>query len=145
MGHALHKFHPKFQEKTINDKVKSVAKTITDIEEPIVMQSMVIFKHPKVGGEVKPHQDATYLFSEPLQGKLIGFWIALDEASLENGCLHFVPGSHKKGNVFQRFIRNPDSSSDVLFIHKGESVPIFEKSALTAAPAKPGTNNRKSI
>ncbi|ODN06471.1 Phytanoyl-CoA dioxygenase domain-containing protein 1 [Orchesella cincta] len=114
VGHALHKFHPKFNELTINGRVKEIAEKLSDIEEPTVMQSMVIFKHPKVGGEdtivvhfkplliVKPHQDATYLHTEPSYRKLIGFWIALDEASLENGCLHFAPGSHKPQKIYQR-------------------------------------------
>ncbi len=43
---------------------------------------------------VVPHQDATYLYMEPSL-KMIGFWIALEDATLENGCLSFIPGSHK--------------------------------------------------
>lgn len=42
---------------------------------------------------VSPHQDGTYLFNEPL--KIMGVWIALEDATLENGCLWFIPGSHK--------------------------------------------------
>lgn len=101
------------------------------------MQSMVIFKHPRVGGEVKPHQDATYLYCDPFYGKLLGFWIALDEASEENGCLHFLKGSHKKGKVYTRFVRNPKKESDVLFVHQGENCPE-EVGEWVAAPAKPG-------
>lgn len=39
------------------------------------------------------HQDSTFLYTEPM--KLMGFWIALEDATLENGCLWFIPGSHK--------------------------------------------------
>ncbi len=49
---------------------------------------------------VIPHQDATYLFTEP--SGLLGFWIALDEATENNGCLHFFAGSHKEKKVYQR-------------------------------------------
>lgn len=42
---------------------------------------------------VTPHQDATFLYTEPL-GRVLGVWIALDDATLENGCLWFIPGSH---------------------------------------------------
>ena len=42
---------------------------------------------------VTPHQDATFLYTEPL-GRLLGIWIALEDATLENGCLWFIPGSH---------------------------------------------------
>jgi len=68
----------------------------------------------------------------------LGFWIALDEASSENGCLYFVPGSHKPQKVFQRFIRNPDQSSETLFIHNGESVPQPSNECLKAAECRPG-------
>lgn len=42
---------------------------------------------------VTPHQDGSYLFNEPLQ--IMGVWIALEDATIENGCLWFIPGSHK--------------------------------------------------
>lgn len=42
---------------------------------------------------VTPHQDATFLHTEPL-GRILGFWIALEDATQENGCLWFIPGSH---------------------------------------------------
>lgn len=42
---------------------------------------------------VTPHQDATFLHTEPL-GRVLGFWIALEDATQENGCLWFIPGSH---------------------------------------------------
>ena len=42
---------------------------------------------------VVPHEDGTFLMNEP--SKVIGLWIALEDADLENGCLWFIPGSHK--------------------------------------------------
>lgn len=44
---------------------------------------------------VKPHQDATYLHTEPIS--ITGFWIPTEDATLENGCLWFIKGSHKHG------------------------------------------------
>ena len=41
---------------------------------------------------VAPHQDGTFLFNDPL--KIMGVWIALEDATIENGCLWFIPGSH---------------------------------------------------
>ncbi len=43
---------------------------------------------------MSPHQDGTFLFNEPL--KIMGVWIALEDATLENGCLWFIPGSHTR-------------------------------------------------
>jgi phytanoyl-CoA hydroxylase len=56
--------------------------------------SQIFFKPPG-GGSPKPaHQDNFYAGpNDP--GGLVTAWIALDEASLENGCLYFVDGSHR--------------------------------------------------
>ncbi|KAG9354212.1 hypothetical protein JZ751_012336 [Albula glossodonta] len=60
---------------------------------------------PGIGGEVTPHQDATFLYTEPL-GRVMGVWIALEDATQENGCLWFIPGSHKNG-ITRRMVRTP--------------------------------------
>ena len=54
------------------------------------------------GGEVTPHQDGTFLYNEPL--RLFGFWFPIDDATEENGCLWYVPGSHVQP-VTRRFLR----------------------------------------
>ena len=64
-----------------------------DFKDPRVLQSMLIFKQPKIGGEVPPHQDSTFLYTEPLSAR--GFWFALEDCTAENGALSFAPGSHK--------------------------------------------------
>uniref|UniRef100_W5L553 Phytanoyl-CoA dioxygenase domain-containing protein 1 n=1 Tax=Astyanax mexicanus TaxID=7994 RepID=W5L553_ASTMX len=50
-------------------------------------------------------QDATFLYTEPL-GRVMGVWIALEDATLDNGCLWFIPGSHKTG-ITRRMVRTP--------------------------------------
>lgn len=47
------------------------------------------------GRAVKPHQDATYLHTEPIS--ITGLWIPTEDANLDNGCLWFIKGSHKNG------------------------------------------------
>lgn len=72
---------------------------------PVLLQSMYIFKQAGIGGEVTPHQDATFLYTQPL-GRVTGVWIALEDATLENGCLWFIPASHKDG-LTRRMVRTP--------------------------------------
>lgn len=76
------------------------------------------------GDTVVAHQDSTFLYTEP--DTLVGFWIALDDATLENGCLWIVPGSHKTG-VYKRFIRNPEKRSDNQTVFQG-TLPDYEQS-----------------
>lgn len=48
--------------------------------------------HLTITSSVTPHQDATFLYTEPL-GRVMGLWIALEDATVNNGCLWFIPGS----------------------------------------------------
>jgi len=48
------------------------------------------------GGVVAWHQDYSYwTFTKPMNH--LTCWIGLDDANIQNGCLYFVPGSHKWG------------------------------------------------
>jgi phytanoyl-CoA hydroxylase len=60
---------------------------------------MAILKPPQIGGRVNVHQDSTYLYGEP--DTLLGFWIPLQDATINNGCLWGLPGSHK-GKLYKR-------------------------------------------
>src|SRR3546814_19129036 len=63
---------------------------------------MYIFKQPHIGGEVGWHQDSTFLYTDPLSA--VGLWFALEDATLENGCLWALPGAHK-GPLRERWRR----------------------------------------
>ncbi|XP_007475173.1 phytanoyl-CoA dioxygenase domain-containing protein 1 isoform X4 [Monodelphis domestica] len=102
IGHALHAHDPVFKCITHSPQVQELIKSL-GLEVPVVVQSMYIFKQPHFGGEVTPHQDATFLHTKPL-GRVLGIWIAIEDATLENGCLWFIPGSHTDG-ISRRMVR----------------------------------------
>ena len=56
-----------------------------------------------------PHQDSTFLYTDPPSA--VGFWIALEDATVENGCLSFARGSHRKAPVKSRFVRKEDGGT----------------------------------
>lgn len=64
---------------------------------------MVICKQPEIGGAVPPHQDNTFLYTDPPSA--VGWWYALEDATAENGCLSFAAGSHKRAPIEKRFVR----------------------------------------
>jgi phytanoyl-CoA hydroxylase len=70
------------------------------------MQSMLFVKPPDFQGQAW-HQDEIYI---PTRDRsLVGAWIALDDATVENGCLWVIPGSHRTGYLYpQRAHGNPD-------------------------------------
>jgi len=101
IGHALHDLDPAFDRFSRTTEIKQLVSDL-DIFDPLLLQSMYIFKQPRIGGEVTCHQDATFLFTEPL--RMIGLWFALEDATIDNGCLWAIPGGHKLG-LKSRFVR----------------------------------------
>lgn len=59
-----------------------------------VFFSQIFFKPPEGGGPKPVHQDNFYFGPDDEQGMLTA-WIALDEATVENGCLHYGEGTHR--------------------------------------------------
>lgn len=92
IGHALHDLDPVFESFSHCAALGDVARGIGMVD-PLVLQSMYIFKQPNIGGEVTLHTDHTFLWTDPQS--VTGFWFALEEATIENGCLHALPGGHR--------------------------------------------------
>lgn len=71
--------------------------------EPGMFQDMALIKPPLLGREKPWHQDKAY-FEYPVDTPVVGVWIALDEATVANGCMQVLPGRHKEGPIlhFQR-------------------------------------------
>lgn len=63
----------------------------------ILWGSQVFCKPATIGREVPWHQDGEYWPIRPLA--TCSAWIALDDATPENGCMRFIPGSHRAGKV----------------------------------------------
>lgn len=61
----------------------------------IILWNSSFFAKPAVNGKKTPwHQDGEYWPLRPLATCTV--WLAIDEATVENGCLKFMPGSHKR-------------------------------------------------
>jgi phytanoyl-CoA hydroxylase len=101
IGHALHDLDPVFNNFSRTAEIKQLVSDL-GIVDPLLLQSMYIFKQPRIGGEVTCHQDATFLFTEPL--RMVGLWVALEDATVDNGCLWVIPGGHELG-LKSRFLR----------------------------------------
>jgi phytanoyl-CoA hydroxylase len=100
IGHALHDLDPVFDEFSRAPLVGDVLGAL-GMREPLLVQSMYIFKQPGIGGEVAAHRDSSFLFTEP--PSCVGFWWALQEATGANGCLQVIPGSHQQA-LERRFV-----------------------------------------
>ena len=92
IGHALHELDPAFNCFSHTHKIAALMQDL-EIEDPRIVQSMYICKQPNFGGEVNCHQDNTYLYVK--EQPIIGLWFALEDSTLQNGCLWAIPGGHK--------------------------------------------------
>ncbi len=95
-------------------------------DTPELFQDMALVKPPRHGSEKPWHQDCAY-FNLPEGTTVVGVWIALDEATPENGCLHIIPGSHIEGPMIH-FKRRDWQICDT-------DVPVARD---TMVPLKPG-------
>ncbi len=102
IGHALHDLDPVFDRVSRAPRMKALVEAL-GVARPLLLQSMYLFKQPLVGGEVDWHQDATFLHTEP--SSVVGLWIALDDATRDNGCLVALAGAHR-GTLRRRFTRD---------------------------------------
>ena len=91
-GHAMHDLDPAFKSFC---QMPLFGQLLRDIgyQQPLLWQTMYIFKQPHIGGEVRWHQDASYLISDPVS--VTGIWIAIEDANRDNGCLWVQPGGHR--------------------------------------------------
>jgi phytanoyl-CoA hydroxylase len=125
IGHAMHDLDPAFRAFTADERLNAVARDI-GLADPKVWQSMYIFKQPGIGGEVRWHQDATYFDTDPVS--VTTFWFALEDATLENGCMWAEPGGHR-GPMRERFLRSGDQVrmeklSDLAWPDNSTAVPL---------------------
>jgi len=131
IGHALHDLDPAFDRFSRDPKVARAVAAL-GLSGPLLLQSMYIFKQPRIGGEVRCHQDATFLHTEPRA--ILGLWFALEDATEENGCLWAVPGGHRDG-LQSLFVRDADDTTTTRVL--GDVV--WDESRLVPLAVKKGT------
>lgn len=129
VGHALHEIDPVFKKFCSSEKIARLFFSL-GYQRPAIIQSMYIFKQPGIGGEVVPHQDNSFLYTDP--PSCTGLWLALEDASVANGCLWAIPGSHRDGLV-RRFIRD-DSG-----VHFDKPSPSYNQKDFVPLEVKAGS------
>lgn len=128
IGHALHDRDPDFAAFSKSTEVNAVVAAL-GMTKPSLVQSMYIFKNPLIGGDVSCHQDATFLHTTPLS--VVGLWFALEDATVENGCMWALPGGHR-APLRKRFARAPEGGTTM---HVLDATPLPAPAA--AAPWVP--------
>ena len=130
IGHALHELDPVFREYSRDFRIKNISHQL-GLKSLSLVQSMYIFKQPGIGAEVLCHQDSSYIFGQ--DSDALGFWFALEDATLENGCLEVIPSPATTG-LKQRMFRKGDE----IYFEDYDSTPWPEERAIPL-PVSKGT------
>lgn len=133
VGHGLHVQDDVFREFSLSSVWGELLQQL-GMDEPRAAQSMYIFKQPEIGGEVTCHQDSTFLYTTPMS--VIGLWFAIEDATLENGCLWGIPKGHKVG-LLKQFERVAPGSIETKMVTLKEHQ--FCQDELVALPVPKGS------
>jgi phytanoyl-CoA hydroxylase len=131
IGHAMHDRDPVFEAFSRGPALHALAQDL-GLTTPQIWQSMYIFKQPGIGGEVGWHQDATFFHSDPIT--VTTFWFALEDATLNNGCLWVQAGGHRSP-LRERFVRE----GDVVRMDKLDATPWPDSATAQPLEVKAGT------
>ena len=97
----------------------------------LLYNTSFVIKEPNSKAHISWHQDLTYWgFNDDKQ---VAAWIALSDATEENGCMHMIPGSHKGGQLPHRTTK---ASNNLL--HHGQTIEGVSEEQSRCIPLKAG-------
>jgi hypothetical protein len=117
---------PQLRETTLFRNALGIGAQLLGVPEADVNAwSHMILKPPRVGGELPGHQDEAY-WDTGMRYRALGCWVPLDPATIDSGCLHFVPGSHNEGVRDHRHINDDPNVHGLLTdgVDDGRGVPV---------------------
>ena len=114
---------PTFAEHASDSSLLDMVESL--IGAPILLYAdQALLKPPRVGSEKMPHQDNAYFKVDPADA-VVTCWCALDDAYIENGCMHYLAGSHRSGLVDHTQVKGtPHLVPDEFDPEKAAAVPI---------------------
>lgn len=124
--------HAAFQDFVLDERLRAVVAVILR-HPPYLVRDQIFLKPAGIGSSKPWHQDQPHLGCEP-PDEVVAAWIALDDATEENGCLRYVSGSHR-GPLLDH---TPMPGAEHNAIPDPEQATAVNWEHVTAAPVKAG-------
>ena len=143
--HNAHRVHPLHERFLLHPRILDVVEQLNG-PDVLALQSMMFFKQPGQPGQGY-HQDAHYISTLP--NTLIAAWMAVTEATEENGCLWFRVGSQNEPiypqaeNEYTHAARPlsgafDNTTSSVDDVEQNQLTRVAERYPEVPCPARPG-------
>lgn len=87
-------YDPVMWDHVINPKIVDIIADLLDTDDIKMYGDQLFMKSPEVGTAQRWHQDSAS-WRDILPMDLVTAWTAIDDATLDNGCLHFAPGTQR--------------------------------------------------
>ncbi len=114
---------PRLKALSHHPRLLATVRTLLGGREPQLFQDMALLKPPHLGREKPWHQDHAY-FDYPIGTPIVGVWIALDEATVENGCMQVLAGRHREGPRIHFQRRDWQICDDTILGQRSLAVPL---------------------
>ena len=115
-------------------RLPAILDAVEDLLGPdiLVWSSSIFDKPPEDSSYVSWHQDLTYWGLDP--PRLVSAWLALSESSCENGCMRFIPSSHRGEIVAHR-----DTHAEHNLLSRGQVIDVdFDEARAVDVALQPG-------
>ena len=97
----------------------------------LLYSTSFVIKEPNSKSHISWHQDLTYWgFNDDKQ---VAAWVALSDATKENGCMHMIPGSHQNDQLIHKTTIDKDN-----FLHHGQTIENVSEDQSIHLPLKAG-------
>lgn len=144
-------FEPRLQALCRHPSLMAIVGNLLGGKTPRLFQDMALLKPPLIGREKPWHQDHAF-FDLSLETRFLGVWIALDPATIENGCMHVLDGGHRQGprtHFRRRDVQICDADvlgqRSVAFPLEPGDAMVFDGLLPHGTPANVSANRRRAL
>ncbi len=128
------KYAPELNDAQLLVNARRVIQQLLGSDEATCSFAHLIYKPARIGAATPWHQDSAY-WNAQYDHRTLSVWVPLQEATLENGCMQFVPRSHEAHAIYKHQSINNDPR-----IHGLEFVAeeLHRVKGAVACPLAPG-------